>query len=371
MALFTLSLAGCGEDHHDDVRLSAFYQQTNLVSNIPGLAATTDANAVNTWGITRSATSPWWVNDNGTGVATVYSGTGTLFPNSTTPLVVTIPLPTAPGAATASTPTGIVFNNFTGFNVTNGVESRARFIFVTEDGTISAWNSGAAATLKVDNPTFAAGTGPVYKGVTLGTNGVAHLLYAANFRGKTVDVFDANFAPVALPATPTGAAFTVPAPNIAPPASYAPFNVTNIGGKIYVSYALLDTGNLLDDVPGEGHGFVEVFNPDGSFVMSLQNGLWFNSPWGVALAPSGFGKFSNMLLVGNFGSGQIAAFDPATGVFKGLLRDGFGLPIVISGLWGLGFGNGGTAGPATTLFFAAGLNGETDGLFGTLTPIPF
>lgn len=362
VAMATLFLAGCGDDDHNS-NSSASYRQTNLVSNIPGVAVTTDPNLVNSWGIARSSTSPWWVNDNGTGVSTLYNGVGQPFPVAT-PLVVSVPLPSAPGSATSSTPTGIVFNNFSGFNVSPGVPSTsAKFIFVTENGTISAWNSGTTATLKVDNPTFAAGTGPVFKGAALATNGTSNFLYVANFRGKTVDVFDSNFAPVTLPGTP----FTVPAPHIGPPAGYSPFNVVNIGGKLYVTYALLNTDTLLDDVAGQGHGFVEVFNPDGTFVMSLQDGLWFNSPWGVALAPSNFGKFSRMLLVGNFGSGQIAAFDPVTGAFQGLLRDSFNDPIAISGLWGIGFGNGGSAGPTNSLFFAAGLNGESDGLFGTLT----
>ena len=340
------------------------YLQTNLVSNIPGVATTTDANLINSWGIARSPSGPWWVNDNGTGVATVYTGLGAPTPTAT-PLVVTIP--TVAGGTTPAPATGIVFNNYSGFNVTSGDRTTsAKFIFVTEDGTISAWNAGTTATLKVNN--FVTGAGAVYKGVALANNAGSNLLYVANFRGGTVDVFNSNFAPVTLPATTTGAPFTVPAPRVGPPTGYAPFNVTNVGGKLYVSYALLNTDTKLDDVPGQGHGFVEVFNPDGSFVMSLQNGLWFNSPWGVTLAPADFGKFSNKLLVGNFGSGQIAAFDPLDGKFLGLLRDKFDDPIVINGLWGLGFGNGATAGPSNTLFFAAGLNDESDGLFGTLTP---
>jgi uncharacterized protein (TIGR03118 family) len=364
----TMSMAGCGDD---DKNTTIFipastppsYTQTNLVSNIPGIAATTDPNLVNPWGIARSASSPWWVNDNGAGVSTLYNNLGQPFPVGA-PLVVTVPLPTPAGTATASSPTGIVFNNFSGFNVSPGVPSTsAKFIFVTENGTISAWNSGTAATLKVNNPTFAAGTGAVYKGAALATNGTSNFLYVANFRAGRVDVFDSNFAPVTLPGTP----FTVPAPHIGPAAGYSPFNVANIGGKLYVTYALLNTDTLLDDVAGQGHGFVEVFNPDGTFVMSLQSGLWFNSPWGVALAPAKFGQFGGSVLVGNFGSGQIAAFDPGTGNFQGLLRDRFNQPIVISGLWGIGFGNGGSAGPTTTLFFAAGLNGESDGLFGSLT----
>ncbi|TGU72850.1 TIGR03118 family protein [Geomonas terrae] len=359
--LVSMSLAGCGDD---DKHASTTYRQTNLVSNIPGLASTTDANLVNSWGIAHSSTSGWWVSDNGTGFSTVYNGSGQPFPIAT-PLTVTIPLPSAPGTATSATPTGVVFNNYSGFDVTPGVNTTAaRFIFVTEDGTISAWNTGTTATLKVDNPTFAAGTGAVYKGAALATTGTANYLYAANFRAGTIDVFDSTFTPVALPGTP----FTVPAPHVAPPAGYSPFNVANIGGKLYVSYALLNTDTLLDDVAGQGHGFVEVFNPDGSYIMSLQSGTWLNSPWGMALAPENFGKFSNMVLVGNFGSGQIAAFDPVTGAFKGVMRDADNVPIVINGLWGIGFGNGGNAGPTTTLFFAAGLNGESDGLFGTITP---
>jgi uncharacterized protein (TIGR03118 family) len=367
MAMVGLSLTGCGDDDKTVVvplnQATPAYQQTNLVSNIPGVAATTDATLLNAWGIARSSTGPWWVNANGSGVSNVYNNLGQPFPVAT-PLVVTIPLPSSRGTATSATPTGIVFNNFSGFNVTPGVPTTsARFIFVTEDGTISAWNAGTSATLKVDNPTFAAGTGAVYKGAALASNGTSNLLYVANFRAGRVEVFDSSFAPVTLPGTP----FTVPAPRVGPPAGYSPFNVVNIGGKLYVTYALLNTDTLLDDVPGQGHGFVEVYNPDGSFVMSLQSGLWFNSPWGVALAPSNFGEFSNLLLVGNFGSGQIAAFDPVSGAFKGLLRDAANDPIVIDGLWGIGFGNGGTAGPTNTLFFAAGLNGESDGLFGALT----
>lgn len=340
------------------------YLQTNLVSNIPGVATTTDANLINSWGIARSPSGPWWVNDNGTGVATVYTGLGAPSPTAT-PLVVTIPV--VAGGTTPAPVTGIVFNNFSGFNVTAGDRTTsAKFIMVTENGTIAAWNAGTTATQKVNN--FVTGAGAVYKGAALATNAGSNLLYVANFRGATVDVFNSNFARVTLPASPTGAPFSVPAPRVGPPTGYAPFNVTNVGGKLYVSYALLNTDTKLDDVPGQGHGFVEVFNPDGSFVTSLQNGLWFNSPWGVTLAPADFGKFSNKLLVGNFGSGQIAVFEPLDGKFLGLLRDKSDDPIVINGLWGLGFGNGGSAGPSNTLFFAAGLNGESDGLFGTLTP---
>lgn len=341
----------------------AAYRETILVSNIPGLAATTDSNLVNPWGLARSPTGAWWVGNNGTGTVTVYNGVGQRFPTST-PIVVTVPA--AAGVTTPAPVTGVVFNNFTGFNVTPGDgTTSARFIFVTESGTISAWNAGTAATLKFNN---FSGSKAVYKGATQATNAGSNLLYATDFRGGKVDVFDSNFAPVTLANTSTGAPFTVPNTQVVPPAGYAPFNIVNMGGKLYVTYALRDATNLVDDVAGEGHGFVAVFNPDGSYVRSLQGGLWFNSPWGIALAPADFGKFSGMLLVGNFGSGQIAAFNPTTGAFTGLLRDAFDDPIKINGLWSLGFGNGGNGGPTNTLFFTAGLNDEADGVFGTLTP---
>lgn len=377
MALFGLSLvAGCSDDDNKNFfpflpSTTSTYQQTNLVfsnisagfSNISGVG-TRDPQLINAWGIARSATGPWWVNANGSGVSKVYNNLGQPFP-IVAPLVVTIPPPAAaPG--TTSTPTGIVFNNFSGsFNLTAGAPATsAVFIFVTEDGTISAWNpsAGTSAVLKVDNHGVAAGTGAVYKGAAVASNGASNLLYAANFRAGKVDVFDSNFAPVTLPGTP----FTVPT-SAGLPAGYSPFNIANIGGKLYVTYALLNTTTLLDDVAGAGHGFVEVFNPDGTFVMSLQTGSWLNSPWGVAKAPANFGQFSNMILVGNFGSGQIAAFDSTSGQFKGLLNRASNTPIVIDGLWGIGFGNGGTAGPTNTLFFAAGPNDESEGLFGTLT----
>lgn len=343
---------------------NALFQQLNLVSNIPGLASSTDTNLVNAWGIAHSPTGPWWVNDNGTGLSTVYDGAGRKFPAGAQTIVT---VPAVSGGTTPAPVTGIVFNNFSGFNVTQGVNTTsARFLFATEDGTIAAWNTGTSATVKVNN--FVSGAGAVYKGLALASNAGRNLLYAADFRGGKIDVFDSNYAAVTLPATSTGAPFTVPTAQNVPPTGYAPFNVTNIGGKLYVSYALRNSSTLLDDVPGQGHGFVEVFNPDGSFVMSLQNGTWLDSPWGVTQAPADFGTFSNMLLVGNFGSGKIAAFDPATGSFRGFLRDQYDEPIVIDGLWGLGFGNGGSAGPSNTLYFAAGPNGEQDGLFGALVP---
>jgi uncharacterized protein (TIGR03118 family) len=323
------------------------YQQKNLVSDIPGLAAATDAHLVNPWGLARSATSPWWVADNGTGVSTVYNGAGAI-----QPLVVTVP--NAPGVAAPSAPTGIVFNgSTTEFLLPSG--QAARFLFATEEGTISGWSSGTTAVLVVNNAGKA-----VYKGLAIAQSGGASFLYAANFQTRTVDVFNKSFQPVTL------AAGAFRDPTI--PASYAPFNVQAIGGSIYVMFAQTEEGSI-EEVEGPGKGYVAVFSPQGELQKRLQWGAWFNAPWGVALAPADFGGFSHMILVGQFGSGKIAAFDPVSGEFRGLMRGAHGMPLSIEGLWALGFGNGGNAGPATTLFFTAGIDDEAHGLFGTLTPL--
>jgi len=318
------------------------YQQTNLVSDIPGLAPVTDAHLVNPWGLVASATSPFWVADNGTGVATLYNGAGQIIP-----LVVTVPPP--PGGVPPSTPTGIVFNGSSDFGA-------ARFIFVTEDGTISGWSGGTSAVLKFTSPVKA-----VYKGATIAQNGGANFLYVANFFNASVDVFDSNYLPVTLP---TGA-FT----DSLIPSGFAPFNVRNIDGKIFVTYAK-QNDDKEDDVAGPGLGFVDIYNPNGDLELRLKSGHWLNAPWGVALAPAGFGKDSGRLLVGQFGSGEIATYDLEQGNFHGLLRGDKGKPISIDGLWALRFGNGASAGPVTTLFFTAGIEDEAHGLFGTITPIP-
>lgn len=318
------------------------YTQTNLVSDIPGLAKFTDPDLVNPWGIIHSATSPWWVADNGMGLSTLYDGSGVK-----RSLVVTIP-----GIENSkSTPTGIVFNGGPDFNITP--DSPARFIFVTEDGTIAAWNpsQGTNAVIMVNNSPDA-----VYKGTSIAENEGKNLLYVANFRGGTVDVFDTNFNKVNFDGKFTD-------PKI--PAGFAPFNVMNIGGDLVVTFAKQDALKH-DDVAGPGNGFVDIFDPAGNLIMSLKHGFWLNSPWGVAKAPEDFGRFSNLLLIGNFGSGMIAGFDDK-GNFHDLLRDDKGKPLTIDGLWGLGFGNDANAGPSNTLFFAAGINDEQDGLFGTIT----
>ena len=337
------------------------YQQTNLVSDVPGLAATTDPDLVNAWGMVHSATSPWWVNDNGTGKSTLYNAAGTK-----QALVVTVPPPDGSAPGTTSAPTGIVFNgSTTDFVVANPTDSTkfgaARFIFSTEDGTISGWNPTAnpnTAIIKIDNSASA-----VYKSLAMGVFNGATYLYAANFTGGKVEVFDSSWAPVSVPGGFADAHL---------PPDYSPFNVQNIGGNIFVTFAKSDGSK--DEVHGRGLGFVDEFDSGGNLLMRLKHGKWLNAPWGITLAPADFGKFSNRLLVGNFGSGMIAAYDPSDGEFKGLMRGRHERPIVIPGLWALAFGSGGAGlannGPANTLFFYAGIDDEEHGLFGTLTPIP-
>jgi len=333
------------------------YQTTNLVSDVPGLAARTDPDLVNPWGLIATGTSPWWVSDNGTGVSTLYNGAGV---KQTTRVTIATP----PGDPDPATPTGVVNNPSTGdFKLTAAANSAARFIFVTEDGTISGWAPSVNATnsvIKVSHPGTA-----IYKGVTIAQAGGVNFLYVANFFNGTVDVYDTNYVQVTT--LPVGA-FTDP--NL--PEGFAPFNVQNIGGDVFVAYAKQDDEKK-DEVAGRKLGYVDVFDGSGTLLQRFENGPWMNAPWGLALAPTagiGFGKASGKLLVGMFGSGQIATFDPVTGEFEGLLRDRHGKPIQIDGLWALRFGNNGGAGPSTTLFFTAGIDDEQHGLFGTITPIP-
>jgi uncharacterized protein (TIGR03118 family) len=317
------------------------YNQTNLVSDVPGLAPVTDPDLVNPWGLAASSTSPWWVADNGTGVSTLYNGSG-----AKQSLTVTIPTPV--GGTPPSSPTGVVFNSTSSFG-------GARFIFVTEDGTISAWSGGTTAVLKYTSPTTA-----IYKGATIASVNGADFLYVANFFNGTVDVFDTNFSPTFVPV----GAFT----DSEIPAGFAPFNVQELNGNIFVAFAKQDEEKE-DEVAGAGLGYADIFDANGNLVLRLRSGAWMNAPWGVALAPdTGFGKLNGRLLVGQFGSGQIATFDLDHGNFHGMLMGRTGGPLAIEGLWALRFGNGANAGPQTTLFFTAGIDDEEHGLFGTITP---
>jgi uncharacterized protein (TIGR03118 family) len=319
------------------------YNQTNLVSDVPGLAPVTDPDLVNPWGLAASATSPWWVADNGTGVSTLYNG------NTGAKQALTVTIPTAVGGTPPSAPTGVVFNP------NSGSFGGARFIFVTEDGTISAWSGGTTAVLKYTSPTTA-----IYKGATIAQANGADFLYVANFFNGTVDVFDTNFSPTFVPV----GAFTDPEI----PAGFAPFNVQELNGNIFVAFAKQDEAKE-DEVAGAGLGYADIFDPNGNLVLRLRSGGWMNAPWGVALAPDkGFGKLNGRLLVGQFGSGQIATFDLDHGNFHGMLLGRYGQPLTIEGLWAIRFGNGANAGPESTLFFTAGIDDEEHGLFGKITP---
>ena len=329
------------------------YVQHNLTSDIAGLADKTDAKLVNAWGIDRSATSPWWINANGSGFSLVYDATGAAAP-AASPLAVPVPVP--PTQTGTSTPTGIVFNGTQDFAIAAG--KPASFIFATEDGTISGWNSGVnsgQAVLEVNQ----AGTS-VYKGIALGQIGGKNVLYAANFRQARVDVFDASFAKMLL------AAGAFQDSNI--PVGYAPFNVAVLNGFAYVAFAQQDAQQH-DNVAGHGLGYVDKFSADGTLVTRFEHGPWMNAPWGIALAPTNFGELSSRILVANFGSGQIAAFEATSGQFVGMMR-GKRKAITIDGLWGLRFGNDAAAGPSNVLFFTAGIQDEDHGLFGTLSVLP-
>jgi len=333
------------------------FVQTNLVSDLASLhPVTVDPDLVNPWGLAAGPTTPWWVSDNGAGVSTLYNGNTA----AKLGLTVTIPSPTAPSGGT---PTGIVFSSSTTDFLVNGPGTAAHFLFATEDGTIAAWNSGNSATIKVDHSSVpAANSGAVYKGLALASVRGADYLYATNFRAGTVDVFDKNFAPH------TFFARQFKDPLI--PRGFAPFGIAKIHGDLFVTYARQDAAKH-DDVAGLGLGFVDEFSPNGHLIERVAARGTLNSPWGLAVAPKGFGRFSGDLLVGNFGDGRINAFKPVGHDdfrFDGQLKDSLGRPITIDGLWGLAFGNGGSAGPATTLFFTAGINDEQHGLFGTLTP---
>src|SRR5690349_19452410 len=335
-----------------------FYAQHNILSDgfIP--ADHTDPNVVNAWGLVSGPTTPWWIADNGTGKTT-------LFNIATNAIQATFTVPGAGGAQ--GNPTGVVFNGGSGFVVNNGVgaPSAARFIFSSEDGTLSAFK-GAPIVTVVPNAQAPAHDA-VYKGLAIDSATAATMLYATDFHNGTVDIFDSSFHAVTIPG-----AFTDP--NI--PAGFAPFGIQNINGTIYVTYALQDEDQE-DDVAGPGNGFVDAYDTSGNFIRRVASDGVLNSPRGLALAPDDFGRFSGYLLIGNFGNGRIHAFDPTRltedGEFEevGQLHSASGKPIVIDGLWALQFGHGsGANGPTNPLFFTAGPAEEAHGLFGSLVNVP-
>jgi uncharacterized protein (TIGR03118 family) len=336
------------ESLEDRCLLARGFAQVNLASDVPGLARVTDPNLVNPWGVAFSPTGPFWFADNGSGVSGLLDGSG-----RTVPLAVAVPS----AAPSGSTPTGTVFNGGAGFAISeHGVSAPSRFLFAAEDGTISGWTGvvdPTRALLAADNSS----SGAVYTGLALAADPAGHsFLYAADFGRGTVDVFDQHFRPVVRPGS-------FQDPKL--PDGYAPFNIQNINNLLFVTYAQQDEDRR-EDVAGAGHGFIDVYDTDGSLIRRFASQGALNSPWGLALAPADFGPFGGALLVGNNGDGRINAYDPRSGTFLGQLAHGNGTPIAIPGLWALTFGNGHAGGDAQTLFFAAGVDYDEHGLFGAI-----
>jgi len=327
------------------------FRETDLVSNLPGRAMHQDLNLVNPWGISASSTSPMWVSDNNAGVTTLYDGAGNAFPPPPNdPLVVKIP---RPDQSDGGTPTGTVFNGGSGFK-------GDRFLFATEDGTIAGWNPAVNRTrARIEVDRSEVGLGAVYKGLAIGNNGVADHIYASNFRFGTIEVFDSSYTMVTL-----SGSFTDPGI----PAGFAPFNIQNLGGVLYVTYAMQNPDKH-DDQSGPGFGYVDTYDLNGQLLQRVASGGTLNSPWGLAIAPTGFGNFHDNLLVGNFGDGRINAYSLRTGAFRGQLKSETSAPIEIPGLWGLRFGNGAFGASPNTLYFAAGINDEQAGLFGSIVNV--
>jgi len=328
------------------------FQQVNLVSDLPGQAKFQDPDLVNPWGIAFGPNTPFWVADNGTGKSTIYDKAGVK-----QSLVVNIP---GPGNTGKGAPTGVVYNgNSSSFIVSAGGKSgHSVFIFATEDGTIAGWSPEVNLTQAIIPPGASSPTA-VYKGLALAGRGQNAHLYAANFHDGTIDVYDTNFHKANLHGN-----FQDPHPVV----GYAPFNIAEIGHRLYVTYAKQDADKR-DDVPGPGHGYINVFTNSGDFVRRLTTAGALDSPWGMAVAPRGFGRFGGDLLVGNFGDGKINAYDRHTGRFEGTLLLPNGLPFQEKGLWALTFGNGKKAGDRDKLYFTAGIDDEQHGLFGYLAPL--
>lgn len=321
------------------------FSQLNLVTDDQSAnpAKITDVALKNVWGISYGPTSPFWVSNNGTGTSTLYNVDPLTNDTSKRPLTVSIP---GNGSVT-----GQVFNgNSTAFK-------GDRFIFVSEDGTVSGWRGALGTTAE----TLVAGSSAnIYKGVAEATISGNSYIYAANFKSGAIDVINgASGAP--------GLSGNFTDPTL--PVGYAPFNIQNLGDKLYVTYALQTPGSG-DEMAGDHLGLVDVFSTQGDLLNRIASGGTLNAPWGLAIAPSSFGQFSGDLLVGNFGDGTINAFNLTTHLFDGQLTGTDGKPLSIDGLWALTVGNGGGAGSTQSIYFSAGPNGEANGLFGTVAAVP-
>jgi uncharacterized protein (TIGR03118 family) len=324
---------------------TSVFSVRNLVTDnqTVNAALIADPTLTNAWGISFGPTSPFWVSANGSGTSTIYQVDH--LTDNPTKIGLTVSIP-GNGSVT-----GQVYNgNATAFN-------NDLFLFVSEDGTISGWRGALGTTAEV---LVLGDTANVYKGATEATIGGNSYLYAANFRAGRIDIIKGTAGAPDLAGN-----FTDPGT----PSGYAPFNIENLGNNLYVTYALQDA-NQLDDVAGPGHGFVSSFDTQGNFLGRIGSQGTLNSPWGLAIAPASFGPFAGDLLVGNFGDGKINAFNLATNSFVDQLQGVGGQPLSIDGLWALTVGNGGSAGNSQSIYFSAGPNGESNGLFGVIAPVP-
>jgi uncharacterized protein (TIGR03118 family) len=354
LAAIVAAVSGCGSDNQS----VAGFTQNNLVSNVAGKATNTDLNLVGTVGIASPSAGAWMVANAGSGTSTAYDGNGDPFPAGTG-TVVTIAAGAASPPGSHGVASGVVANPTSAFVITGPTgPAPSDFIFATFDGTIAGWSAAvdeSNAIIAVDN----SATGTLYTALTMGSNpSGGAFLYAASFRYNAIAVFDETFAPV----TPAGSFID---PRL--PTNYAPYGLANIAGDIYVAYAKQNPQKIAA-VPGQGLGFVSVFDTEGNFVRRFTSQGQLNAPWGIAQAPASFSRFGGALIIGNTGDGHINAFDPVSGHFLGQLQHPSGGPLTIRGLWGIAFGNGGTAGSVDTLYFTAGPAGGTEGLFGSVTP---
>ncbi len=327
------------------------YEKIDLVSNGSFWTPNVDSSLADPQGLARAHDGPWWVVDEERARITLYTGEGVSYPGLS-PFVFFIPQNPG-GIYSDPAPVGIVYNYSEDFELAPDIP--ARFLAATRDGTIVGWSSDVyryGAVLVVDNSPEAA-----YTGIAIARTQEGYRLYAANFHQKRIDVFSAGFSPLLLPVH----AFTDPAL----PEGFAPFNIQNINNLLYVTFAAPGS-DMRHAAPGEGRGYVDVFDSGGELVMRLEPGPWMNAPWGIAQAPIEFGEYGGHLLVGNAGSGMIAAFDENSGLFTGFLSAQEGGPIVIPGLHGLGFGNDGLAGPSDTLYFTSGFRGSKPNIFGAI-----
>jgi uncharacterized protein (TIGR03118 family) len=340
------------------------YIQTNLVSNVVGQAGTTDSNLQNAWGVANAPNSPLWVSDNNDGLSTLYDGNGNKLTLAILGNTNQVKIPVPPGTNPPAAPTGMVWNPNSGtqFLIPNS-QAGAIFIWDTENGTIAGWNPAVnptSAVIIVDNSNGGK-NGAVYKGLAFGTNVHGNFLFATNFRAGTVEAYDVNFKLMTLDGSFTD-------PEI--PAGFAPFGIANVNGDLFVTYAR-QNANKDDVVAGAGEGFVDVFSTDGKLLRRFASRGVLNAPWGVTRAPLGFGRFSGDILIGNFGNagqfaGWINAFD-SRGNLEHELRNQKGQPISIDGLWSLVFGTF-LRSDSDTLYFTAGPNNQTNGLFGKIVP---